>query len=340
MGLYESLIRPALFSLDAERAHRLGLWAVSHGLVQAPRPSDLPLSRFGVDFRHPVGLAAGFDKDGTAIDRWEDLGFAFVELGTVTRHPQPGNARPRLFRLPEDRAVINRMGFNNEGSEALARRLETARPGIPVGVNIGKSKVTPMDEAPRDYEFSFRLLAPLADYVVVNVSSPNTPGLRGLQEKGPLHEILLRLRAIDPDKPLFVKVAPDLDGDSLDDIAEVVSTTRLTGVVATNTTVSRDGLARDPGQDGGLSGAPLKPMADRALSRLKSSCPEGTVFIGVGGVMSAADAQDKLDLGADLVQIYTGWIYGGPSFVADLVEGLTRPPMSVRERDPEQTGTA
>ncbi len=325
MGLYESVVRPALFALDAETAHHFGLWAVANGLVTAPEPPEAPLTRFGVTFRHPLGLAAGFDKDGVAIDRWRDLGFAFAELGTVTRYPQPGNPKPRLFRLPSDRAVINRMGFNNQGAEALARNLERSDPGIPIGVNIGKSKVTPIEEALSDYEFSFRTLAPLADYVVVNVSSPNTPGLRGLQDREPLVRIVSGLRTIDPTKPLFVKVAPDLTEAGLDDIAHVVVETGLTGVVATNTTLSREGLASDPGQDGGLSGGPLKLLADRALANLRAACGPDKTLIGVGGVMGPQDYRDKLALGADLVQVYTGWVYGGPGFVPRLIEGAVAP---------------
>lgn len=322
MGFYESVLRSALFAMDAEAAHRIGLWAVASGLVQAPQVLSRPVTRFGVTFRHPIGLAAGFDKDGVAVEKWKDLGFAFVELGTVTRHAQPGNPRPRLFRLPEDRAVINRMGFNNLGAEAMAHRLEKARPGIPVGINIGKSKVTAIEEAAGDYAFSFRLLAPLADYVVVNVSSPNTAHLRELQDREPLVRILSELREADPAKPLFVKIAPDLDDPALDAIVTVVDETGLTGIVATNTTVSRDGLRSDPGQEGGLSGAPLKAMADRVLQYLRRNCKPETVLIGVGGTMSGADARDKFLAGADLVQLYTGWVYGGPGFVSRVVRDL------------------
>jgi dihydroorotate dehydrogenase len=306
MGLYEALARPLLFVLDPETAHHLGLAAVSRGLVSSPTPAGLERRVFGVDFPNPVGLAAGFDKNGVALAQWRQLGFGFVEIGTVTRHPQPGNPRPRLFRLPAERALINRLGFNNEGADAVARRIEGVRAGIPVGINIGKSKVTPVDDAAADYAYSFRLLAPFGDYVVVNVSSPNTPGLRGLQDRD----------------ALFVKVAPDLALGQLDDVVEVVQTLGLTGIVATNTTVGRSMLACDPGIEGGLSGAPLRELSNTALEHLAAVKDDRTVLIGVGGVMGPEDVRRKFDIGASLVQVYTGFVYGGPGFAASLVRGL------------------
>ena len=320
MSFYESVLRPVLFSMDAESAHNFGLWAISMGLVSGKKPLKTePVTVFGVSFPNRIGLAAGFDKNGVALDHWKKLGFGFVEVGTVTRHPQPGNPKPRLFRLPSERGVINRMGFNNEGADALAKRLEAASPGIPIGVNIGKSKVTPVDEATDDYVYSFRLLAPFADYVVVNVSSPNTPGLRTLQDKEPLGKLIAELKNMDWRKPLFVKIAPDLTLGQLDDVIEVVQSHKATGIVATNTTVSRDGLTIDPNIEGGLSGAPLQPLSDGCLEYIRSQSDPALVLIGVGGVMDASDVSRKLALGASLVQTYTGWIYGGPNFVASLL---------------------
>jgi dihydroorotate dehydrogenase len=283
--------------------------------------SGLERTVFGVHFPNPIGLAAGFDKDAVAVDKWAGLGFGFVEVGTVTWHPQPGNPKPRMFRLPAERALINRLGFNNSGAEAMARRLESARPGIPLGVNIGKSKVVELEAAAADYLASFRLLAPFADYVVVNVSSPNTPGLRQLQERPRLTALLSTLREARPETPLLVKVAPDLTLNELDDVVAVAVETGLAGIVATNTTVSRP-LHRDPGIEGGLSGAPLREMADTALEHLAVQAPAGLGLVGVGGVMSGQDAQRKLRLGASLVQVYTGFVYGGPGFATEVCRGL------------------
>ena len=322
MSLYQGLLRPLLFRLDPESAHNLAMRAIESGLVRVPTPSATPREFFGVKFPNPVGLAAGFDKDALAVDHWHKLGFGFVEVGSVTRHAQPGNPKPRLWRFPEQKALVNKMGFNNQGADAMANRLERANPQIPLGVNIGKSKVTPVDEAAEDYAFSYRRLKDFAAYVVVNVSSPNTPGLRGLQDKQPLTRILWRLREIDAAKPLFVKVAPDLDEASFDDIAEVVRDFGLTGLVVSNTTVSRPGMPADAPKEGGMSGAPLRPLADEALAKFASLLPDA-VFMGVGGITTAADARRKLELGASLVQVYTGWVYGGQDFVPELVAGLS-----------------
>ncbi len=322
MPFYESVLRPLLFLMEPEKAHNLGLRAVSAGLVKARAP-DLALARtvFGVRFPNPVGLAAGFDKNAVAFSRWKSLGFGFVEVGTVTRHAQPGNPRPRMFRLPASRAVINRLGFNNLGADAVAQNMEGVSAGIPVGVNIGKSKVTPLDEAHEDYAYSFRLLRGFADYVVVNVSSPNTPGLRELQERDSLTRILSGLKEIDERKPLFVKIAPDLSLGAIEDVVSVAMDLKLTGIVATNTTVSRETLPTDPGIEGGLSGAPLTSMADETLRFVRELSPE-LVLIGVGGIMTPADAKRKLSLGADLVQVYTGWVYAGPKFVPNILREI------------------
>ncbi len=322
MPLYEGLIRPALFLLDPEKAHNLGLWAVSKGLARAKAP-DRALARtvFGVRFPNPVGLAAGFDKNAVAIEQWKNLGFGFVEVGTVTRHAQPGNPRPRMFRLPAHRAVVNRLGFNNEGADAVARRLEGKNAGIPVGVNIGKSKVTTLEVAHTDYAYSFRLLKGYADYVVVNVSSPNTPGLRELQDKDSLRRILSGLKEIDSNVPLLVKIAPDLTLGAIEDAVTVAIELGLAGMVCTNTTVSRAMLPSDPGIEGGLSGAPLRDLADEALRFAKEIAGDKLAFIGVGGIMSPEDAKGKFALGADLVQVYTGWVYNGPRFVPNILSG-------------------
>jgi dihydroorotate dehydrogenase len=322
MPFYESALRPLLFLMEPERAHNLGLWAVSRGLVTAQAP-DRATARtvFGVRFPNPIGLAAGFDKNAVAVARWKSLGFGFVEIGTVTRHAQPGNPRPRMFRLPAEKAIINRLGFNNIGADAVAQNLEGVDAGIPVGVNIGKSKVTPLEEAHIDYAYSFRALSRFADYVVVNVSSPNTPGLRSLQDKESLTRILSGLKEIDARIPLLVKIAPDLTLGAIEDAVSVCTELGLAGMVCTNTTVSRSMLGTDPGIEGGLSGAPLASMADETLRFVRELSSDLTL-IGVGGVMSPADAKRKLDLGADLVQVYTGWVYGGPGFVPAVLRAL------------------
>jgi len=300
------------------------LKAISNGWVRGEIPSDGNLARtvFGVRFPNPIGLAAGFDKNGVAINRWRELGFGFVELGTVTRHAQPGNPKPRMFRYVADQAVVNRMGFNNDGADALADRLQNAQAGIPVGINLGKSKVTPLEEAAEDYAYSFERLRQYGDYFVVNVSSPNTPGLRSLQEKGPLTKILWRLKEIDSQKPLFVKIAPDLSLGEIDDVLEVCQSLELTGIIATNTTISREGMTSSNVQEGGMSGKPLAPMSNEVLRYLREQADPSLVLIGVGGIMGAADAAEKLRSGASLVQCYTGWVYGGPNFVGDVCRDL------------------
>ncbi len=286
--------------------------------VSAPKPICL----FGLDFANPVGLAAGFDKNGIALNHWKDLGFGFIEVGTVTRHAQPGNPKPRLFRIPQHRAIVNRMGFNNEGADALAKKLETANAGIPIGVNLGKSKITPLDEAAEDYAYSYKLLQNLGDYFVVNVSSPNTPGLRELQDKDHLTKIFWRLKEINEKKPLFVKIAPDLAEEALDHVIEVANDFSLTGIIATNTTIDRSMLPQDPEIQGGLSGAPLFSKSNEVLSYLRKNCAAETVLIGVGGICSPDDAKIKLELGANLIQVYSGWIYSGPNLIREIVESL------------------
>jgi dihydroorotate dehydrogenase len=237
--------------------------------------------------------------------------------------PQSGNPRPRLFRLPEDRALINRMGFNNDGAQAVADRLELARPAIPVGINLGKSRATELEGAVDDYSASFGLLHHFGAYTVVNVSSPNTPGLRSLQERGPLTDILQALKVVAPEKPIFVKVSPELELRALDEVIDVCLTTGCTGLIATNTTLSREALSSVPDEDGGLSGGPLAERSDAVLAHLARSCGDRMILMGVGGIFTAADLYRKLALGAHLAQVYTGWVYGGPSMVPTLLRGLS-----------------
>ncbi len=325
--------------VDAERAHRLGFAAVraARPALVRVRRSATPVPAMGLTFPGVLGLAAGFDKNAEGIDALAALGFAFVEVGTVTGEAQPGNPRPRLFRLPADRAVVNRMGFNNDGAEAVARRLaqRAAGPhsGVVLGVNIGKSKVVPEEHAADDYAKSARLLAPYADYLVVNVSSPNTPGLRDLQAVEKLRPILERVRreadAVTGDRrvPLLVKIAPDLSDEGVAAVADLAVELRLDGIVATNTTVRRDGLRSSPAEvaavgAGGLSGAPLKERALTVVRLLRERVGPEMTLIAVGGVESAQDAQARLDAGATLLQAYTAFVYEGAFWPARLQREL------------------
>ncbi|RMH95922.1 MAG: quinone-dependent dihydroorotate dehydrogenase, partial [Calditrichaeota bacterium] len=292
---------------------------------------DLRREVFGLSFPNPVGLAAGFDKNARVYRQMGRLGFGFVEIGTVTPRPQPGNPRPRLFRLPEDEALINRMGFNNEGVEAVAARLRRRPKGLIIGGNIGKNKTTPNDRAVEDYEICFRKLYDQVDYFVVNVSSPNTPGLRALQEKGALRELLQHLQALNrrmsSPRPLLLKIAPDLTPGQLDDIIEVVQETGLAGVIATNTTVERRGLRTSPRKlqaigEGGLSGRPLRERATEVIRYLHRASGGAFPIIGVGGIHSPEDALEKMEAGASLIQLYTGLIYRGPGLVGEIKRRL------------------
>lgn len=287
----------------------------------------------GLSFSNPVGLAAGFDKDGKYIRAMHTLGFGFVELGTVTPRPQSGNPRPRLFRLKKDEALINRMGFNNEGVEALAGRLaKLDKPeGLILGGNIGKNKDTPNEEAASDYLYCFDHLHEWVDYFVVNVSSPNTPNLRALQDKEPLTALLMALqgrnRQLPQPRPLLLKIAPDLTEGQIQDIADIVKSTGIDGLIATNTTITRTGLYCDAARlehigAGGLSGKPLKTKSTEVIRQLRHLIGPSPVIIGVGGISSPEDAREKLNAGADLVQIYTGLVYRGPGFVQKLLQGL------------------
>ncbi|MFT3715135.1 MAG: quinone-dependent dihydroorotate dehydrogenase [Gordonia sp. (in: high G+C Gram-positive bacteria)] len=297
-----------------------------------PAHDDVLRSKvFGVDFPTPIGLAAGFDKTAKAVNAWGQIGFGFAEVGTVTGQPQPGNPAPRLFRLPADHALINRMGFNNPGAQAAARTLAGRRPGpvpVPIGANIGKTKVVPVDEALEDYRFSARLLGPLADFVVVNVSSPNTPGLRDLQAVESLRPILAAVQEV-AGVPVLVKIAPDLSDEDVDAVADLAVELGLAGIVATNTTISRDGLTTPADEvaamgAGGLSGAPVKERALQVLSRLHARVGGRVALIGVGGIETVDNAWDRIRAGADLLQVYTGFIYGGPVWLRELNEGLAQ----------------
>jgi dihydroorotate dehydrogenase len=303
----------------------------------------LPVELFGLKFPNPVGLAAGMDKYATAVPAWEALGLGFSELGGATLHPQPGNERPRLFRAISEQAIVNRMGFNNPGAATLAARLAGWRkrglwPSHPVGINLGKSKVTPLEEAPKDYADSFRVLRPHADFFVVNVSSPNTPGLRKLQDRAALEQILIALddvqaQACDPRspiskrRPILIKVAPDLTFEAIDEILELSLTRSVAGIVATNTTISRpettDTAARKVyAETGGLSGRPLRQRSTELIRHIYRRTEARLPIIGVGGISSAGDAWDKITAGASLIQVYTGLVYEGPSLAGTIVHGL------------------
>ena len=333
--MYKSLLRPLLFQIDPEAIHTLSYSALRTAFKlplakklgeQAFCVKDPRLERkvFGLTFPNPVGLAAGFDKNAELVDEIAQFGFGFIEIGTVTPRPQPGNDKPRLFRLLTDQALINRMGFNNQGVEVAAARLKYRKSNIIVGGNIGKNKSTSNEEALRDYLICFDALYEVVDYFVVNVSSPNTPDLRALQDKEPLRALLAALQkqnATKPArKPLLLKIAPDLNQGQLDDIIEIAIETGLDGLVATNTTINRDSLNTSKAEleaigAGGLSGKPLRAHATEIIRYLRQHLPATIRIIGVGGIMTPEDALEKLAAGADLVQLYTGFIYEGPSLV-------------------------
>ena len=333
--------RPLLFGLDAERAHGIGLASLEAAYrtgtspLLARRPRPLPTRVFGMTFRNPVGLAAGLDKNGAHIDALLALGFGFVEVGTVTPEAQAGNQKPRMFRLPRHRAIINRLGFNNDGVDALVRNVGRARrrDGL-LGINIGKNRDTPNELAASDYLFCLERVYPMADYVTVNISSPNTAGLRELQEEQALRKLIGALReeqerlASKHGKyvPMLVKVAPDLSDDDIDAAARVLGDMRVDGVIATNTTVSRIAVQEDPlaRETGGLSGEPLMNKSTAVLRMLRTRLPESIPLVGVGGIFSGADAAKKMAAGASLVQCYTGLVYRGPGLIGDCVEAIRR----------------
>ncbi|MCW5898479.1 MAG: quinone-dependent dihydroorotate dehydrogenase [Flavobacteriales bacterium] len=352
------LLRPLLFSMPPERAHHatfrlLEIAAKAPGLLKlvgaAKPPVKAAVEVMGLRFPSPVGLAAGMDKDARHVGAMSAIGFGFIEIGTLTPEPQPGNDKPRLFRLPADRALINRMGFNNGGVRDAVERLRMRRPGTIVGGNIGKNKATPNERAVEDYVKCFEALYPVVDYFVVNVSSPNTAGLRELQEKGPLlgilsalknkagellanggtHSPVTKYRSPMHSKPILLKIAPDLSEAQLDDVCAVVKESGIAGVIATNTTISRDGLKTpraevDAMGPGGVSGAPVRQRSTEVVRYLRERLPKPLVIIAVGGIDSAEAALEKLDAGADLVQVYTGLIYEGPALVKRINQAYVR----------------
>jgi dihydroorotate dehydrogenase len=340
--MYKLLLRPLLFRFDAEKVHHFAFWWLKFLLAL---PGAKPLARWlydyqdprlaqhlmGLHFPNPVGLAAGFDKDAKLIDELACLGFGFIEIGTLTPRPQPGNPQPRLFRLPADRGLINRLGFNNGGVGAAVARLRARRSPVLIGGNIGKNKDTPNEQAARDYELAFEALFDQVDYFVVNVSSPNTPGLRALQDREPLTALLQALQTLNRQrpqpKPLLLKIAPDLTDGQLDDIVAIAQEVGLSGLIATNTTIGRDHLATPADQvaqigAGGLSGQPLRARATEVIRYLRARLGREFVIIGVGGIFTAADAREKLAAGASLVQLYTGFVYEGPGAVGQINRGL------------------
>jgi dihydroorotate dehydrogenase len=335
--MYSSLIRPLFFSMDPEQAHdlmRLGARLANNNLALSAlrslyRVQDVRLnvSVAGLSFENPIGLAAGLDKNVELLGLCAGMGFGHLELGTVTAQPQSGNPKPRIFRFAEDRALINRMGFPSEGADVIESRLARARQSLaplpPIGINIGKSKVVELDKAIDDYRYSFEKLAPHAEYVTVNVSSPNTQGLRQLQERGRLQELLSTLSEANVLKrPIFVKVAPDLEFSALDEVVDVCGETGISGIIATNTTLTRNGLSRATTESGGLSGAPLRERSLNVVRHLGRAVGGRLALIGVGGISTSEDALAMIGAGASMVQVYTAMIYEGPGIVRALNSGI------------------
>lgn len=334
--LWEKLVRPILFRLDAETAHEIGINALANGLA---RPfttrkefPELSTERFGLKFDNPLGIAAGFDKNGIAVKQLASLGFGFVEVGTVTFDPQQGNEKPRMFRLPEDNALINRLGFNNHGAEKVAKRLAEIERKCVVGVNIGKNKTVPNEEAVENYLKSFDLVHSVADYIAINISSPNTPNLRELQKAENLEDLLSALQKRNSEmceganlKPLLVKIAPDLNKSEIETIVDICRRHAIAGIIATNTTISRDSLTtKNVGNlgVGGLSGKPLARRSNEVISTIYRYSQGKLPIIGVGGIFNGEDAFEKIAAGASLLQAYTGFVYGGPSFARSVNKGL------------------
>ncbi len=337
--MYKSIIRPILFSFDPEKVHYFTFSmiraaskipffpSIFRGMYNVKDPR-LERKLFGLTFPNPVGLAAGFDKDARLYNELSNFGFGFIEIGTITPKPQDGNPKKRLFRLREDSGIINRMGFNNGGLELAIERLKKNK-GVLIGGNIGKNKVTPNEEAVNDYTACFEALFDYVDYFVVNVSSPNTPNLRALQDKEPLTKLLQTLQDLNAEKParkpILLKIAPDLTDDQLLDIIDIVITTQIDGVIATNTTVSRDGLtSKNKSEVGGLSGKPLTNRSTEVIRFLAEKSNKAFPIIGVGGIHSASDALEKIEAGADLVQLYTGFVYEGPNLITSINKALLK----------------
>ncbi len=336
--MYKSVIRKILFKFGPEEVHHFTFWMLKL-LFKVPFANNIIKSFFNVEdkklerkllgltFKNPVGLAAGFDKNAMLFDEFANYGFGFVEIGTVTPKPQAGNPKKRLFRLKEDEAIINRMGFNNDGAEVIAERLRKRKTDIIIGGNIGKNKVTPNEDAVDDYLICFNKLFDVVDYFVVNVSSPNTPNLRDLQDKEPLTKLLKTLQEEnhkkEKTKPILLKIAPDLTDDQLLDIIDIVKITKIDGVIATNTTISRDNLiSHNKNETGGLSGKPVKERSTEVIRFLSEKSNKAFLIIGVGGIHSAKDAQEKIEAGADLIQLFTGFIYEGPALVKKINKSL------------------
>ncbi len=332
---YERFVRPLLFSIDPETSHRLtieGLRAASHidlalRALNFFQPPARPKTLFGLNFPNPIGLAAGLDKNGVALPAWAALGLGFIEIGTVTAKPQSGNPRPRIFRFSEQSALINRLGFNNDGAETIARRLSKLHrsgrwPEVPIGINIGKSIGTPLGDATEDYLFSFRLLREFADYIVLNVSSPNTPGLRELQGPAALSELLHAItgKNLITRKPILVKIAPDLGPEELKQVIATCEANKIAGIIATNTTLDHASILSAQDEPGGLSGAPLR---EKSTALVRQIVANSTIpVIASGGIMDADSAREKIAAGAQLLQIYTGLIYRGPGLLREIAAAL------------------
>ena len=350
--LYRTLLRPAVFLQDSERAHsrvlsvlsRMSRTRFSLSMLGALyRSPELPVNVFGLHFPNPIGVAAGMDKNGAAVPSWQSIGYGFCEIGGVTLHKQPGNPKPRMFRVSKDKALINRMGFNNIGAHALQEQLQFWKdkglwPDSPVGINLGKSKVTPLNEAPSDYSGSIKILWNHADFFVINVSSPNTPGLRDLQESKNLDSIIRKCCEINKEvsaqkgsaeKPLLVKIAPELGDGFLEDILKLVKKYKLSGIVATNTTISRPKTSHASSEkiykeEGGLSGVPLKNKSTEMIRKIYKVTKGKIPIIGVGGILTAEDAWEKITAGASILQIYTGLVFEGPAIAKSIVKGLKK----------------
>ena len=336
--MYRQIIRPLLFLMNPEAAHHFTFslikWSFKIPGVKTIFKAicgnvSKPVEVMGLNFPNPVGLAAGFDKDAVLFEELGAFGFGFIEVGTLTPKAQDGNPKPRMFRLPADKGLINRMGFNNQGVDAAALRLQKRKSNLIIGGNIGKNKVTANEDANSDYRYCFEALFPVVDYFVVNVSSPNTPGLRALQDKEPLTKLLTEVMALNmaksTPKPVLLKIAPDLTDEQIEEIVEIVKAVKLSGVIATNTTISRQGLktvATITSEQGGLSGKPVTDRSTAVIKKLRTLAGPEMVIIGVGGIFNSLDAKEKLAAGANLLQVYTGFIYEGPFIVKNIVRNL------------------